>query len=283
LKNSKDNLSWQERQMRKRAQILVVLIAVGLISSWGVYSWYSQVLPEPAIYLIDDINPPSSGERILVFSPHPDDETIGVGGYIAESISKKAEVWIVLITDGNKHNLKNQRYKEFKSATSILGVPEDHLIFLNYPDGALKRQNLAQVKLSFEEIVLRINPQIIFAPHPLDRHPDHSTAGQIIEELLSSKKEVQLYFYLVHHNRYPKPKKFAPERHLLPPVRMIVGDKSWQRFMLSPEIRDQKLRAVLQYKTQLNHYRNPFLRSLLLGLVRENELFAIPKPTNPSS
>lgn len=258
----------------------MVLIALGLISSWGVYSWYFQVLPEPAIYLIDDINPPYPGKRILVFSPHPDDETIAVGGYIAESISQKAEVWIVLITDGNKHNLMRQRYEEFKSATSILGVPEDHLIFLNYPDGALKSQNPVQLRLSFEEIISRINPQIVFASHPLDHHPDHSITGRIIAELLSSNKEVQLYFYLVHHGRYPRPKKFAPERHLLPPVRMIMGDKSWQRFMLSPEIRDQKLEAVLQYETQLNPRRNPFLRSLLLGLVRENELFAIPEPDN---
>lgn len=61
-----------------------------------------SVLPQPTIYFLDDVALPEPAQVVLVFVPHPDDETAGAGGYIAASIRNGATVKIVLITDGGK-------------------------------------------------------------------------------------------------------------------------------------------------------------------------------------
>ena len=63
----------------------------------------------------------TAGQKVLVFSPHPDDESIAVGGYIAQSIENGADVRIVLVTNGDWHHKEAVRYAEFKKATGILG------------------------------------------------------------------------------------------------------------------------------------------------------------------
>ena len=76
-------------------------------------------------------------QKVLVFSPHADDESIAAGGYIAQSIINGADVTIVMVTDSNAQGKEAIRYEEFKKATSILGVPEADLVFLGFPDGKL--------------------------------------------------------------------------------------------------------------------------------------------------
>ena len=39
-------------------------------------------------------------ERIIVFAPHPDDETFGCGGLIPKRLSENYEVSVVVLTDG---------------------------------------------------------------------------------------------------------------------------------------------------------------------------------------
>jgi LmbE family N-acetylglucosaminyl deacetylase len=108
----------------------------------------------------------------------------------------------------------------------------------------------------------------------LDSHPDHSTTGKIVKDILKNKKDNKIiaYQYLVHHHRFPQPKKFNPNLYLLPPINMVTFDKEWQRYVLPDDILDLKNKAVLSYQSQLTI---PILRSLLLSFIRKNELFAV--------
>ena len=38
------------------------------------------------------------GKRVLVVSPHPDDETLGVGGTIAKYSAQGAEVFVLMVS-----------------------------------------------------------------------------------------------------------------------------------------------------------------------------------------
>lgn len=65
-------------------------------------------------------------KRILVVSPHPDDETLGVGGAIAKFAARGDEVF-VLIVSGHLPPLYNREdyektVSEAHSAFNILGV-----------------------------------------------------------------------------------------------------------------------------------------------------------------
>ncbi|MHA1267714.1 MAG: PIG-L deacetylase family protein [Candidatus Helarchaeota archaeon] len=133
-------------------------------------------------------------DRIIVFAPHPDDETLGCGGTIAKRISEGYEVLIIIITDGRHsflkvlgidtnptpEELKEIRKEEVKKATRILGVPEQNLIFLDFVDGMLEKNNdKAEEKIT--EILNKNRPVEVYYPYRKDGHPDHRATNQIVK------------------------------------------------------------------------------------------------------
>ncbi len=262
-------------RVKKILVISVVLAAVATIGAWLVYARDNQVLPQSAVDLLAELPAPAPGRTILVFTPHPDDETIAAGGYIFSATRAGAQVWIALVTDGNFHHQKEIRYAEFKKAAAALGVSEDHLIFLGYPDHQLAGQDLSRVRGRFEEIISTIKPEIVITSHPQDHHPDHRVTGELVEAIWRNR-DFTLYEFLVHHNLFPHPKGMNPHLYLLPPARMISFGRTWEVFPLSDEVETQKHKAILQYRSQLSDRRDPLLAGLLVGMLRKNELFSVP-------
>lgn len=234
------------------------------------------VLPQVAIHLLDDVTLPGPGQLVLVFSPHPDDETIGAGGYITASVMEEATVKIVLVTDGARSpfNNANTRYAEFKRASRILGVPEDDLILLELPDGNLRKLDREVLTQTLREQIDTYNPDFIIYPDARDHHADHATVGAIIQQVLEEDPLYRIaYSYLVHYRMFfPQPQGYNPDMYLLPPIGLVGFESEWQRFMLSQEIQDLKQEAIYAYKSQL---RNLTLRPLLLASIRKNEIFSI--------
>lgn len=291
------------KSSRKWQLLILLIIIVIAISAFG-YFRANPVLPQMTIFFLNEVKMPESDDTILIFTPHPDDETIACGGYINQSIKMGAKVYIVLVTDGNRRNLRDLRYVEFENATSALGVPKSNLIYLNYPDSRLALVNPVELKKILEEQILIYQPDILFYPHPKDYHKDHATIGKTVEEILTEMKEkaemmgylveyediikedvweklnlikkisqnISIYKYLVHHGYFPHPKKYAPDLYVLPPLDLVTIDGGWEKFMLSEEIKSNKERALRAYMSQL---RNPLLKNLLEASIRENELFAV--------
>jgi LmbE family N-acetylglucosaminyl deacetylase len=83
---------------------------------------------------------------ILVLAPHPDDESLGCGGLIAEACATGRRIEVAILTDGSMSHpnsrawpaerLAAQRRDEARAAMAILGLPEDRLHFLDQPDSA---------------------------------------------------------------------------------------------------------------------------------------------------
>ncbi len=256
---------------------LIVILFVAL-AGYLVYSSYTQVLPQSAIYFLNDAVAPKASQRVLVFSPHPDDESIAAGGYIYDSTKNGANIKIVLVTDGNKHGLKVKRYAEFEKATAILGVSSQNLVFLNHSDGKLKQEDQNQIYAEFKKEIDDFHPDIIVYPSLKDEHPDHATTGKIVQKVITDEHyQGTAYQYLVHQSHFPQPDRYAPNLFLLPPTRMITFDKEWLRYYLSSVTENKKDEAVNQYKTQI---RVPILRSLMLSSIRKNELFSISGKNN---
>jgi len=113
-------------------------------------------------------------KRILVVAPHPDDETLGVGGTIAKFAARGDEVFVLMVS-GHLPPLYNlEDYKktvsEAYSAFSVLGVSNSE--FLEIPATMIGDQPLHIVNGRISEIVNDFNPHIVFCPYP-DRHVDH--------------------------------------------------------------------------------------------------------------
>ena len=104
---------------------------------------------EPPADLAQQIN---KEDRILVFAPHPDDETIGTGGLIQKALEAGAKVKVVCYTNGDNNELAfivyekrltfrkreflhmgEVRSKETIAAMGSLGVSPDNITFLGYP------------------------------------------------------------------------------------------------------------------------------------------------------
>jgi len=98
----------------------------------------------------------SSQTRLMVFSPHPDDGTLGAGGLIQRVLQHGGRVNEVYMTSGDGYteglaieehlmhpNAQDfraygaRRQKEVLQALAILGVPKESITFLGFPDRGL--------------------------------------------------------------------------------------------------------------------------------------------------
>lgn len=123
---------------------------------------------------------------LVVVAPHPDDETLGLGGTIAELIARGIDVLVVSVSDGgaaypdisrfDQLALEKTRRTELDRAAAILGVRR--LVRLGLPDG----------QISAHEQQLADQLAVILAAEPPgswcaatwegDGHPDHEAVGR---------------------------------------------------------------------------------------------------------
>ncbi len=116
-------------------------------------------------------------ERILIFSPHADDETISCGGLIYKYAKMHGSQVTVLLVKGTSE----RRIEEFNRAMEILGCYRDGCRCLGLEiDGGLDDAIVGKLANKIREI----RPQWIFLPHPEDRHRTHrSVANAVLESV----------------------------------------------------------------------------------------------------
>jgi len=133
------------------------LLALPVIVTGGALLWHFGYLP-PMRQGLPAIDPPRATDRIVVFAPHPDDETLGAGGYLQRATAAGARVRVVLMTNGEygRTGIDNLpelpveratgyadfgviRQQETLMALGVLGVPQSAVTFLCYPNHLLER------------------------------------------------------------------------------------------------------------------------------------------------
>jgi LmbE family N-acetylglucosaminyl deacetylase len=121
--------------------------------------------------------------RILVVSPHPDDEAIGCGGTLRKHICDGDEVRALFLTSGEQggHGLDQKearriREGEARKAAAILGIKE--IEFWRGKDGALRATRRLVGRLAAAIEVYR--PDRIYAPNDLESHPDHRAVARLV-------------------------------------------------------------------------------------------------------
>jgi LmbE family N-acetylglucosaminyl deacetylase len=195
------------------------------------------------------------------------------------------------------------RQKESEKALAILGVKAEDIIFLGYPDHGIKelleshwqtpytspylKQSTSPYNNSYHphvaytgenlqqdiaSILKTYQPKLIIGPHPQDVHPDHSASAFFIHRALEKTGlKIEFYSYLVHFPRFPYPKNSHKNRFLTPPARLFTLSSNWFKVSLDDETENLKERAVFEYRSQL---KSPFLKGLMLGFVKQNELLS---------
>ncbi|MBD1874430.1 PIG-L family deacetylase [Nodosilinea sp. FACHB-131] len=143
---------------------------------------------------------------VLVVAPHPDDETLGCGGAIAQLRARGCPVYVLVISDGTRSHPRSQQYPpprlrqvrqaETLAALALLQVTADCVMFLNLPDGEVPHLSppsdrpptaAAQTALELCQIYLRQTaPQTIFVPYQFDPHRDHRASWQLMQGAIAS-------------------------------------------------------------------------------------------------
>ncbi|MCP4134010.1 MAG: PIG-L family deacetylase, partial [bacterium] len=79
-----------------------------------------------------------AADRIMLFSPHEDDETIACAGIINRAVERGDEIFVVMVLNGDSHGgvIKAQiRIERTIAAMEVLGLSKDHILYLGYADG----------------------------------------------------------------------------------------------------------------------------------------------------
>lgn len=126
-------------------------------------------------------------DRILVLSPHPDDDVFGCGGTLKRFVDQGTKITSVYLCDGSRGNKTGEydsklidiRKKEARKAGKIIGISQT--IFLGFPDGCLAADSRSTKAV--EEIIKEIKPTIIFLPSFVDNHPDHLATAEIFYQV----------------------------------------------------------------------------------------------------
>ncbi len=139
--------------------------------------------------------------RVLVLTPHPDDEVYGCGGAIMRHIEQGTPVCVIIVSDG-AYGVSNeqvadyalQRQNESIAAANVLGYGSP--IFWHYRD----REIFYGEKL-VQEIMAAIREasvDLIYAPSVFEMHPDHRVLGMAaVEAVRRLGKAVHLALYEV--------------------------------------------------------------------------------------
>lgn len=126
--------------------------------------------------------------RTLVVAPHPDDETLGVGGTIARKSKEGNDlVWLIMTSisekDGWDRDKVSERQVEIQRVSEILGIQQ--VVQLSYPTTKLDLVPLPELISSISNVLSSCVPDEIFIPHPSDIHSDHK---RTYESVVSSAK-----------------------------------------------------------------------------------------------
>jgi LmbE family N-acetylglucosaminyl deacetylase len=124
--------------------------------------------------------------RFLVLAPHPDDESLGCGGLIAEACRRGRPPLVAILTDGAASHPGSQIYPparvaalrelEVRQAVAHLGLPQDRLFMLGAPDGKAPHRGIAVASLAARIAVLAKGCDAILTSWRHDPHCDHVSA-----------------------------------------------------------------------------------------------------------
>jgi N-acetylglucosamine malate deacetylase 1 len=175
--------------------------------------------------------------KIVVFSPHPDDAEVLMGGTIAKYTQKGHQVQMVLVTIPNQ---PERRKAESQKAADILGA-ELRILDINAAEIAFNRQLVER----FDEVITDANPDIIYTSWIHDSHQDHMAVANATIAA-TRKNSCSLYMY-----EQALPSGLTPYHFRM------------QNFVDISDVIDTKARAISEHKSQVEKYGEQWLQGVL--------------------
>ena len=211
----------------------------------------------------------TSSSRLLLFAPHPDDESLACSVLLQRAVRAGAAVRVVYVTDGDDNPWPQRvlqrkwrldasdrkrwgrlRRTEALAALHVLGVNGSATRFLALPDQkltAMLRCGCESALAHFAGIIADWRPTHLLVPSISDTHPDHSALAVMLRLVLSesfsdllAREQMAAWSYVVHGR---SPAFFDRAATICQSHREAAA----------------KLRAIRCHKTQLKLSRKRFL------------------------
>ncbi|KLD71154.1 PIG-L deacetylase family protein [Xanthomonas pisi] len=205
--------------------------------------------------------------RVVVVSPHPDDEVLGCGGLLAMALEAGRQVLIVSVTDGEAAypqddawppaRLAVARRDELRDALACLGIDPSNIVRLNAGDGQVR----ARITALGAQIADLLQPgDAVFVTYARDGHPDHEACADAASNAVArcGARLIQFPVWAWHWD--------SPDHS-----QMLA---SATRLQLSPAAHAAKMQAMSAFKTQTGHVTpalsNPILPDWALARFRRD-------------
>lgn len=162
-------------------------------------SMHSSCIPVAA-----DFDPAAyrrNARNIMVISPHPDDDVIGMGGTMRLLADSGCNLFSLYITDGSSRIFKNKNISLLRRQEALAGLRVVRAcagIFLNHKSTRLAAANSTLVR-DIKDILCYFMPREIYLPSPLERHRTHLLATRAAVQAIRRIKNYhpQLWGYHV--------------------------------------------------------------------------------------
>ena len=208
-------------------------------------------------------------KKILILSPHADDEILGCGGFISKYSKHNYDINVLILTNASigapeiySADLIKKIRNEAIKANNLIGTKK--LFFENLP--ALNLNSLPTYKISkiIEKYLSDCNPEIVLMPSKHDIHDDHKiifNAAKVAMRLNKKRnlRKILTYEVLSETEWNEDEKSFNPNYFVT----------------LKKSDIDNKVRAFLKYKSQIRKFPHPRSKEAIVNLskVRGSQVF----------
>ena len=162
--------------------------------------------------------------RVMMFAPHPDDESLAAGVFLQRAVAAGAAVRVVYGTDGEKNcwpqrllerkarlceadrrRWGQRRQAEALAALNVLQIAPEQAQFLSLPDQGITDLLLDgsdEIIRQLADLILAWGPTHLLVPSASDTHPDHSGLAVLLrlalDNFLPRRHGIERLDYLVH-------------------------------------------------------------------------------------
>jgi len=194
--------------------------------------------------------------RVLAIGTHPDDVEFGMGATLSKHILARDEVFVVVLTDGERHDngdyIKSpMRRKESIEALKILGY-EKEIKFLDLHKIDVQQSTIKAI----EKEINNFKPDRIYTHSRNDRHQDHRACCYAV---LSAGRYVKEILLFEVYSAFPE---FLPK---------YISN-------ISKELLDLKIKAIGCFKTQFKNME--MIIKIVESIAIRNSLYTYARQCN---
>lgn len=208
-------------------------------------------------------------KKILILSPHADDEILGCGGFISKYSKRNYHINVLILTNANKGAPEiftpekiNQIRNEAEIANKFIGTKK--LFFENLPGLNLSNYPIYKISNIINKYILNISPEMVLVPSSSDIHDDHKIIFKAAKVSMRTNKKSNLKKILSYE---------------------VLSETEWNEnetafnpnyfISLNKSDINNKVKAFLKYSSQVKKFPHPRSKEAIVNLskVRGSQVF----------